>query len=101
VPHSWRGGEQGSRVVVLRRQENLLRRAVFDDPAVQHDSHRVAQARGGAQIVREEDVRLSCSRSRSSSSSTCACTETSGAETASSAMSTSGCIASARAIAMR
>ena len=82
--------------------EHLGCRPLLDNHALQHDDDAVADLGGDAQIVGdEEDGEVERWRTSSSSFSTCACTDTSRADTASSAISSCGSMASARAMAMR
>jgi hypothetical protein len=82
--------------------EDLLPRPAFDDPAQIHHAHPVAQVAHHRQVMRDEQKRQP-SRSRRSRSRfmICACTETSTADTGSSATMKRGSIASARAMPIR
>src|SRR5437764_7797362 len=52
-----RGGEQRLGVVVLGRAEDLLGRAVFDDPALAHHRDVIADLSGDPQVVGDEQHR--------------------------------------------
>lgn len=52
-----RGGKEGFRVLVLRRAEDSVRGAVFNDPPLRHHRELVADLRRDAQVVGDEEHR--------------------------------------------
>ena len=89
-------------VRVPRVPEELVGVGDLDDPAEVHDGDPVAEVLHDGEVVRDEqDAQAELARSGAKSSRIVACTDTSSAETGSSAMSTSGRTARARAMARR
>ena len=84
--------EQAPRVGVLRVVEELVERALLDDPAGVHDDDAVGDVGDDAEVVGDEDDPVPASRSRSarSSSRICAWIVTSSAVVGSSAISSFG-----------
>ena len=96
------GGQQMARIGVLRVGEDLARRARLDDLALGHHADAVGDLAHDAEIVGDEQHRHALLLlSSASSSRICACTVTSSAVVGSSAISSSGSLASAMAIITR
>ena len=95
--------EQPPRVRVLRVVEDLVDRALLDDPPGVHDGDPVGDVGDDAEVVRHEDDARRCDSVRSSlrTSRICAWIVTSSAVVGSSAMSTDGSHDSAIAIITR